>query len=147
MKKEIRQVASFMASFGQDTKIGPRIPDDAIRLLRHDLIKEEAYELANSTNTVEALDAIADLLYVVYGAAIAYGFSEDQVERAFQTVHESNMSKLWHPAELQMIDKLENMPKEHTITKTQNRYIVKRKDGKIIKSPSYKPADIVSCLK
>jgi predicted HAD superfamily Cof-like phosphohydrolase len=147
MKKEIRQVAAFMASFGQDTKVNPRIPDEKTRALRRALIDEEAAELEASKDPVEALDAIADLLYVVYGAAIAYGFSEDQVERAFQTVHESNMSKLWHPAELQMIDKLENMPKEHTITKTQNRYIVKRKDGKIIKSPSYKPADIVSCLK
>ena len=136
-----------MASFGQDTKVCPRIPDDAIRLLRHDLIKEEADELVNSTNTVEALDAIADLLYVVYGAAIAYGFSEDQVERAFQTVHESNMSKLWHPAELQSINQLANMPKDYTVEKTGVRYIVKRKDGKVIKSPSYKPADIVSCLK
>lgn len=147
MKKEIRQVAAFMASFGQDTKVCPRIPDDAIRLLRHDLIKEEADELVNSTNTVEALDAIADLLYVVYGAAIAYGFSEDQVERAFQTVHESNMSKLWAPAELQSINQLANMPKDYTVEKTGLRYIVKRKDGKVIKSPSYKPADIVSCLK
>ena len=147
MKKEIRQVAAFMASFGQDTKVNPRIPDDAIRLLRHDLIKEEADELVNSTNTVEALDAIADLLYVVYGAAIAYGFSEDQVERAFQTVHESNMSKLWAPAELQSINQLANMPKDYTVEKTGVRYIVKRKDGKVIKSPSYKPADIVSCLK
>jgi predicted HAD superfamily Cof-like phosphohydrolase len=146
MRKEIRQVASFMASFGQDTKVNPRIPDEKTRSLRRALIEEEAAELEASKDPVEALDAIADLLYVVYGAAIAYGFSEEQVEQAFQTVHESNMSKLWAAPELDSINQLANMPKDYTIEKSGVRYIVKRKDGKIIKSPSYKPADIESCL-
>ena len=45
MRKEIRQVASFMASFGQDTKVNPRIPDAKTRSLRRALIVEEAEEL------------------------------------------------------------------------------------------------------
>lgn len=131
--------------FGQDTKIGPRIPDDDIRALRHDLIDEEAYELYESCNSIQALDAIADILYVTYGAAVAYGFSEEQVEKAFEEVHKSNLSKLWTVDDLKLLSTL--YPNgECYFEKRGDRFIVKRADGKVIKSPSYKPADIKSCL-
>lgn len=131
--------------FGQDTKINPRIPDDDTRALRRDLIDEEAYELYESCNSIQALDAIADILYVTYGAAVAYGFSEEQVEKAFEEVHKSNLSKLWTAADLDLLPQIQPAG-DNYIEKRGDRFIVKRADGKVMKSPSYKPADIKSCL-
>ena len=62
--------------------------------LRFNLIKEELNELEQAMKTKdlkEVADALADILYVTYGAAAAYGINADMV---FDEVHDSNMSKL-----------------------------------------------------
>ena len=68
-------------------------PNKEIVSLRISLIEEELRELCEAVNDkdiVEVADALADLLYVVYGAGHAFGINLDL---AFNNVHVSNMSK------------------------------------------------------
>ena len=88
-----KKVKTFMESFGQEVKDKPKLPDENIVDLRLNLINEEFVELLNATNEgdiVSIADALTDLLYVVYGAGHAFGLNLD---KCFEEVHESNMSK------------------------------------------------------
>lgn len=74
--------------------------DISIQSLRYDLIYEELRELNEAMldrDIVEVADAIADLLYVVYGTAVSYGID---IEPVFEAVHKSNMDKIWPDGEL-----------------------------------------------
>lgn len=136
-------VRVFMHRFGQDCPDKPTIPSFDIQKLRLELIDEERGELRAALaagNLIETADAIADLLYVVYGTAVACGIDIDKV---FEEVHRSNMSKLWTMAELD--DKLESyIISLDTIVPDRNarQFVVKNVSGKVIKSPSYSPANI-----
>jgi predicted HAD superfamily Cof-like phosphohydrolase len=128
-------VREFMRTFQQYVPSGPIMPDPVTQNLRYRLIDEEAQELSEATNAKEYLDAVGDLLYVVYGAALAAGFSPHQVDAAFTEIHRSNMSKCWSDDE---IDCIPADSRSHRVG--ENRHIVRRNDGKIVKSPSYSPA-------
>ena len=87
-------VKTFMKTFGQETKVKAEFPKEKIVKLRYDLIHEELRELQNAMTTrnlKEIADALADLLYVTYGAGHAYGINLD---KCFAEVQRSNMSKL-----------------------------------------------------
>ena len=87
-------VKTFMQTFGQEVKIKAEFPKKKIIKLRYDLIKEELNELQNAMNTKnlkEIADALTDILYVTYGAGHAYGIDLD---KCFNEVQKSNMSKL-----------------------------------------------------
>ena len=87
-------VKIFMQTFGQEVKIKPKFPKEKIVKLRYDLIKEELNELQNAIKTKnlkEIADALTDILYVTYGAGHAYGIDLD---KCFNEVQRSNMSKL-----------------------------------------------------
>jgi len=128
-------VREFMRTYQQCTPERPIMPDPVTQNLRYRLIDEEAQELAEATDKTEYLDAIGDLLYVVYGGALAAGFSPHQVDAAFTEIHRSNMSKVWTD------DELDHIPADCRSTRVgDNRHIVRRNDGKIVKSPSYSPA-------
>jgi predicted HAD superfamily Cof-like phosphohydrolase len=128
-------VREFMRTYQQCIPERPALPDPITVNLRYRLIDEEAQELSESTSAVEYLDAIGDLLYVVYGAALAAGFSPHQVDAAFTEIHRSNMSKVWTD------DELDRIPADCRSSRVgDNRHIVRRTDGKIVKSPSYSPA-------
>ena len=128
-------VREFMRTYQQLVPKIPILPDPVTQNLRYRLIDEEAQELAAATNPKEYLDAVGDLLYVVYGAALAAGFSPHQVDAAFTEIHRSNMSKCWSDDEINFI------PADSRSTQVRdNRHIVRRSDGKIVKSPSYSPA-------
>lgn len=128
-------VREFMRTFQQYAPERPIMPDPVTQNLRFRLIDEEAQELAEATNTKEYLDAVGDLLYVVYGAALAGGFSAHQIDAAFQEIHRSNMSKCWSD------DEIDSIPADCRSQRVgPNRHIVRRSDGKIVKSPSYSPA-------
>ena len=128
-------VREFMRTYQQCIPERPIMPDPVTQNLRYRLIDEEAQELAEATDKTEYLDAIGDLLYVVYGAALAAGFSPHQVDAAFTEIHRSNMSKVWTD------DELDHIPADCRSTRVgDNRHIVRRNDGKIVKSPSYSPA-------
>jgi predicted HAD superfamily Cof-like phosphohydrolase len=128
-------VREFMRTYQQCIPERPFMPDPVTQNLRYRLIDEEAQELAEATDKTEYLDAVGDLLYVVYGAALAAGFSPHQVDAAFTEIHRSNMSKVWTD------DELDRIPADCRSTRVgDNRHIVRRNDGKIVKSPSYSPA-------
>ncbi len=130
-------VEEFMLTFGQAVPGLPKMPLPEVKNFRLHLIDEEADELADSDNLVDYLDAIGDLLYVVYGAALAAGFTERQVDSAFREIHRSNMSKLWSE------DELSQLPSDaKAVLSVPGKWIVRRNDGKIIKSPSYSPANL-----
>ena len=88
------KVGTFMKTFGQDVKTKPSFSTDKINKLRIDLIKEELDELTeamNNKNLLEVADALTDILYVTYGAGHAFGIDLD---KCFDEVQNSNMSKL-----------------------------------------------------
>ena len=87
-------VKKFMETFGQEIKEKAGFPDEKITSLRYDLIKEELDELKDAINNKdikEVADALTDILYVTYGAGHAFGVNLD---KCFQEVQDSNMSKL-----------------------------------------------------
>mgnify|MGYP003343800326 FL=1 len=101
----------------------PGIPDAALRKLRDDLIDEERDELKialDAGDVVKVADALADILYVVYGTADTYGIP---IDACFREVHRSNMAKL-----------------------DENGKPIKRADGKFLKPPGWTPPDIAGVL-
>ena len=91
--------------------------------IRCALIEEEASEFREAIEAgdiVEVSDAIADLLYVVYGAAVTFGIPIDEV---FNEVHRSNMTKLGP----------DGAP-------------IYREDGKVLKGPNFEPPDVLDIL-
>ena len=88
------KVKIFMKTFGQDIKDIAEFPEEKVVNLRYDLIKEELEELKQSMNDkdiIEVADALTDILYVTYGAGHAFGINLD---KCFEEVQNSNMSKL-----------------------------------------------------
>ena len=89
-----KKVKNFMETFGQDVKNKPSFSTNKINKLRYDLIKEELDELKEALNNkdlLEVADALTDILYVTYGAGHAFGIDLD---KCFDEVQNSNMSKL-----------------------------------------------------
>jgi predicted HAD superfamily Cof-like phosphohydrolase len=92
-------------------------------MLREKLIEEEFWELKQAFSegdVVAYADAVADLLYVVYGTADEAGIDVDAV---FAEVHRSNMSKVGADGK-----------------------VLRREDGKILKPDTYSPPDVESVL-
>jgi predicted HAD superfamily Cof-like phosphohydrolase len=88
------KVKTFMETFGQEVKTKPSFSTDKINSLRYDLIKEELEELKiamENKDLLEVADALTDILYVAYGAGHAFGINLD---KCFEEVQNSNMSKL-----------------------------------------------------
>ena len=88
------KVGTFMKTFGQEVKTKPSFSTEKINKLRIDLIKEELEELTEAMNNkdlLEVADALTDILYVTYGAGHAFGIDLD---KCFEEVQNSNMSKL-----------------------------------------------------
>lgn len=110
-------VREFHLTFGAPVAVG--VTDNNINKLRYDLIKEELYELGDALvdeDLVAVADALGDLAYVVYGAALTYGIDLDAVVRE---IHRSNMTKL--------------MP---------DGSVAYREDGKILKGPWFEEPDL-----
>ena len=87
-------VKKFMEIFGQEIKEKANFPNDKITSLRYELIKEELDELKvaiDNKDIKEVADALTDILYVTYGAGHAFGINLD---KCFEEVQSSNMSKL-----------------------------------------------------
>ena len=88
------KVKLFMQTFGQEVKKKASFSDEKTNQLRFDLISEELEELKNameSKDLLEVADALTDILYVTYGAGHAFGINLD---KCFDEVQNSNMSKL-----------------------------------------------------
>tara|TARA_A100001035_G_scaffold265084_1_gene246938 strand:+ start:328 stop:669 length:342 start_codon:yes stop_codon:yes gene_type:complete len=83
-----------MKTFGQEVKEKAEFPNEKITSLRYDLIKEELEELKiaiDKQDIKEVADALTDILYVTYGAGHSFGIDLD---KCFNEVQSSNMSKL-----------------------------------------------------
>ena len=88
------KVGKFMKTFGQEVKNKAEFPEEKIVKLRYDLIDEELKELKvaiRNKDIKEIADALTDILYVTYGAGHAFGINLD---KCFNEVQDSNMSKL-----------------------------------------------------
>jgi|TARA_B110000971_G_scaffold193380_1_gene206268 predicted HAD superfamily Cof-like phosphohydrolase len=89
-----QNVKKFMETFGQEVKSKAEFPSSKIVQLRYDLIKEELDELRDAIkdgDIKEVADALTDILYVTYGAGHAFGID---LNKCFDEVQKSNMSKL-----------------------------------------------------
>ena len=159
MKSNFKKVIDFNNSFGltvHDSLQKNILSDDKkLTKLRLDLINEEVNELNDAIKNndfVETIDALADILYVVYGAGASFGIDLD---KAFDVVHKSNMSKLCI-SEKEAIETVEWYKKNSTIYDTpsyrnskDNKFwvVYNKSTGKILKSINYTPAKFDSiCL-
>ena len=119
-----QSVKKFMQTFGQEVKIKAEFPNKKIIQLRYELIKEELEELnqaIKNKDIIEVADALTDILYVTYGAWHAFGVDLD---KCFDEVQQSNMSKLG--------------PDEKPIY---------NESGKVMKGPNYFKPDLNKFLK
>ena len=113
------KVGIFMKTFGQDVKNKPSFSTDKINKLRLDLIKEELDEFKEAMDNkdlLEVADALTDILYVTYGAGHAFGIDLD---KCFDAVQNSNMSKL-----------------------SENGEPIYNESGKVMKGPNYFKPDL-----
>ena len=120
----LEDVKIFMDTYGQEVKTKPSFSTDKINKLRLDLIKEELTELTEAMNNkdlLEVADALTDILYVTYGAGHAFGIDLD---KCFNEVQDSNMSKLGH----------DGKP-------------IYNQTGKVMKGPNYFKPDLSKFLK
>ena len=93
------KVGVFMKTFNQDVKDSSSLSTDKINSLRISLINEELEELQEAmknNDLLEVADALTDILYVTYGAGHAFGINLD---KCFDEVQNSNMSKLGEDGE------------------------------------------------
>ena len=89
-----KKVGLFMKTFGQEVKTKPSLSSEKINNLRINLINEELEEFKEAiknNDPKEVADALTDILYVTYGAGHAFGVDLD---KCFEEVQNSNMSKL-----------------------------------------------------
>jgi len=114
MNKQVEQVKEFRLRFklsiGSEPTQGAKYVNHA---LHNKLILEEFQEMIDSDNLTDRCDAIIDQMYLLIGYAIDLGVA-DRLEKMFNEVHESNMSKLG----------LDGNP-------------IYREDGKVMKGPNY----------
>ena len=119
-----QSVKKFMQTFNQEIKDKTEFPSDKIVKLRYELIKEELEELNQAIkdkDLKEIADALTDILYVTYGAGHAFGVNLD---KCFDEVQKSNMSKLG----------IDGKP-------------IYNEDGKVMKGPNYFKPDLNKFLK
>lgn len=126
MEKQIKMVEFFHTKFKQTQSITPTLLSSRESMLRYNLGKEELDEYivaAGEEDLVEVLDALADQLYIIFGTICKHGL-QNHIEKAFDLVHENNMSKLGPDGEA-----------------------VIREDGKIIKPEGFKKVELKDILK
>lgn len=165
-------VKDWMQRFGQETPVTPVIPSLEVRRLRAKLILEEALEtikalgfsaliedhldktLAIDVESVvladvyrpdlEAIaDGCADLRVVTVGTEVACGIPGD---KTFAEVMRSNDSKLWTHEEIESVPQIYWNSHSAKRILGSGRWLVKDKDGKVIKSSSYSPANLKPIL-
>ena len=118
------KVGLFMRTFGQEVKKTPGLSTEKINNLRIKLINEEFEEFKQAiknNDLKEAVDALTDILYVTYGAGHAFGVNLD---KCFDEVQQSNMSKLG----------VDEKP-------------IYNEDGKVMKGPNYFKPDLSKFIK
>ena len=118
------KVGLFMKTFGQEIKIKAGLSTEKINELRVGLINEELEEFKEAiknNDLREVADALTDILYVTYGAGHAFGINLD---KCFDEVQQSNMSKL-----------------------SEDDKPIYNESGKVMKGPKYFKPDLNKFLK
>lgn len=136
---QVNMVREFMRMFGQETPDKQTMLNNVQRKFRHDLTDEENVEFRDAETLDKLLDGILDKLYVTFGDAVAAGFTAEDVSRGFAEVHRSNMSKLWTWEEVSKATFEYGVTVNEIASPHDKRFLVKRADGKVIKSASYSP--------
>lgn len=119
-----QQIRELMTAFEQDRPLTPVLPDYDVRELRQNMLAEEYQEYVEAENDhdiVEIADALADMMVIIIGTALAYGIP---IAKVWEEVHRSNMSKV-DPA---------------------TGSIIKREDGKVLKPDTWSPPDVIGVL-
>jgi predicted HAD superfamily Cof-like phosphohydrolase len=123
MNKHQEMVRDFHKAFGLTISESPSFPSERDAKLRVSLIAEEVDEFKEAVeerDMTKAADALADILYVVYGAGVTFGID---LEEVYSEVHRSNMTKVW-----------------------PDGTVHRRSDGKVEKPPTYSRADVSGVL-
>lgn len=118
MKKQIESVREFHETFNQENGVQPRLIENHEWMLRHKLMAEENdeyYDATDKGDLTEIADALGDQLYILCGTILKHGM-QDIIEKVFDEIHRSNMSKVGEDGKAIM-----------------------REDGKILKGKSYHP--------
>ena len=118
------KVKKFMETFGQEIKKKAEFPNEKIITLRYDLINEELSELKEAIekrDIKEVADALTDILYVTYGAGHAFGINLD---KCFEEVQNSNMSKLGNDGKPIYNDKGKVMKGPNYFKPNLNKFVV-----------------------
>jgi predicted HAD superfamily Cof-like phosphohydrolase len=118
------KVKIFMETFGQEVKNKPSFSSEKINDLRYELIREELDEFKEALKNkdiLEVADALTDILYVTYGAGHSFGIDLD---KCFEEVQQSNMSKL-----------------------DKNGKPIYNESGKVMKGPSYFKPNLTKFVK
>lgn len=116
MEKQLKSVREFEQACYQNSIETPQLVNKEVYYLRHGLMyeeNEEYLEACNNGNLVEIADALGDQLYVLCGTILAHGM-ESIIEKVFDEIHRSNMSKF-----------------------DENGKPIFREDGKLLKSSNY----------
>jgi predicted HAD superfamily Cof-like phosphohydrolase len=116
MKKQIEAVREFHETFKQENGTEPRLIDENQFSLRYNLMAEENKEYfmaCENQDLTEIADALGDKLYILCGTILKHGM-QDIIEKVFDEIHASNMSKVGEDGKAIM-----------------------REDGKILKGPNY----------
>jgi len=116
MKKQIEAVREFHETFNQENGTLPRLIENHEWMLRHKLMAEENdeyFDACDKKDLTEIADALGDKLYILCGTILKHGM-QDIIEKVFDEIHSSNMSKVGEDGKAIM-----------------------REDGKILKGPSY----------
>ncbi|TXH54670.1 MAG: nucleotide pyrophosphohydrolase [Desulfurellales bacterium] len=119
MHKAQAQVREFHELFELPAHDFPTFEAHARLRTQHALIEEEVAELRQAfldRDIVECIDALADILYVVYGFAVSLGVD---IEPFLDEVHKNNLTKVG-----------------------PNGEVIRREDGKVLKPPTYVPVDL-----
>lgn len=128
IQSNFEKICEFQEAAGSKRPSSLTIPNPEQLSLRLKLIQEEFTETMSAaqslepgtdplTNLANFAHEMADLLYVVYGTFAVCGVDADAV---FAEVHRANMAKMGGP---------------------------RRADGKLLKPPGWRPADVTAVLK
>lgn len=126
MQELIEKLKEFNQTYGVEYSETPKLLETKDYLLRYDLMKEEVseyLEACRENDLVGIADALGDELYILLGTIIAHGMG-DIIEKVFNEIHSSNMSKLG----------ADGKP-------------IYREDGKVLKGPNYFKPNIEQFLK
>lgn len=169
--KYLESVKEFHDIFGHPVSNNPKDMDLNLRRLRVKLLFEELKELSqaldvmgtfnqlcneslngsedgDNVDIIETQDALCDIQYVLSGAVLALGFT-DVNDKAFDMVHDSNMSKMCNDEDelLATIDYYNEQGVEVTYKEIEGKFLVYRKsDNKVLKNKFYKKVNLSELL-